>query len=507
MFPPVFIPAAVLILSFIGFTLAYGKEVESAFASFQQFAYSNLGWMMILAVNISFLGAIYLAVGKFGDIRIGGKDAKPEFSKAAWLAMLFSAGMGIGLVYFGTAEPLIHFRQPPYPLGSEAERASVAFQMSYMHYGFYPWSVYALVGLAMAYFSFNRKLPLSIRSVFYPFLGERIYGPIGHIIDIIAVMATLFGLATTLGLGVQQINSGITHLTGLENSTEIQIILIAIITGFATISVVTGLKGGIKVLSQVNIWTAIVFLLIVFAIGPSVRILDVFVQSTGEHLQTMFSLGTWTEAFRPDSHWQNDWTVFYWAWWIAWSPFVGIFIARISKGRTVREFLLSVLTIPVLFTFFWFAVFGVSGLELELTGSGVVGDAAENNFSTALFVMLEQYPLGLYTCIIAVFLVTGFFVTSSDSGSLVVDMLTSGGKMDAPVGQRIFWALIEGLVAIGLLIGGGLKAMQAMSIAAGIPYAVLVVIMLFSLNKAFKEETSSGSDASNVAVGDDDSAH
>lgn len=499
MFPPVFVPSAILILSFIGFTLAYGKEVEGFFAAFQSFAYSNLGWMMILAVNISFIGAIYLALGKFGDIRIGGKNAKPEFSKGAWLAMLFSAGMGIGLVYFGTAEPLIHFRQPPYPIDGEAGRAAMAFQMSYMHYGFYPWSVYAIVGLAMAYFTFNKNLPLSIRSVFYPLLGDRIYGPIGHVIDVIAVMATLFGLATTLGLGVQQINSGITHLTGLENSTNVQIVLIGIITLFATISVVTGLKKGIKVLSQINIYVALFFLILVFAIGPSVRILDVFVQSTGEHLQTMLSIGTWTEAFRPDSHWQNDWTVFYWAWWIAWSPFVGIFIARISKGRTVREFLVSVLTIPVLFTFFWFAVFGSSALELELTGNPVVGDAAQSNFSTALFVMLEQYPLGLYTCLLAIFLVTGFFVTSSDSGSLVVDMLTSGGKLDAPVGQRIFWALIEGLVAAGLLVGGGLKAMQAMSIAAGIPYALLIVLMLFSLHKAFKQEVSEKHDTGDDA--------
>ena len=485
---PVFIPSALIVGVFVLATFVARKEIEVFFGDFQVSAYKNFGWMLILAVNVAFIAALSLALGKYGRVRIGGPDAVPEFKKGTWLAMLFSAGMGIGLVFFGVAEPMIHFKQPPYPLEGLSDRAALAYQVSYLHYGVYPWAVYGIVGLGMAFFTFNRGLPLSIRSIFYPILGQRIYGPIGHAIDTIAVIATLVGLATSLGFGVQQIASGLHHLLGFESDTQFQVILIGIITAFATVSVMTGLKKGVKILSEVNIWLAIGLMLLVLIVGPTVRILDVFVQSTGDYIQNMVSLGTWTEAFRRDGEWQHDWTVFYWAWWIAWSPFVGIFIARISRGRTVREFLLNVLTIPVLFTFFWFSVFGTSALELEMEGVVSVGKAIEADLSTALFVMLEEYPLSILTSVLGIVLVTSFFVTSSDSGSLVVDMLTSGGELDAPVGQRIFWAITEGAVAAALLIGGGLKAMQAMSIAAGIPYAVLVMVMVVSIRKGLHED-------------------
>ncbi len=485
---PVFVPAAAIVFVFVLSTFVARTEIESFFTDFQVSAYKNFGWMLILTVNLAFLAALWFALGKYGRVRIGGADAVPEFKKGTWLAMLFSAGMGIGLVFFGVAEPMIHFKQPPYPLDGQPDRAALAFQVSYLHYGVYPWAVYGIVGLGMAFFTFNRGLPLSIRSIFYPILGQRIYGVIGHTIDVVAVIATLVGLATSLGFGVQQIASGLAHLTPLESSVNFQVLLIAIITLFATISVVTGLKKGVKLLSELNIWLAIGLMLLVLIVGPTVKILDVFVQSTGNYLQNIISLGTWTEAFRRDGEWQHDWTVFYWAWWIAWSPFVGIFIARISKGRTVREFLLNVLIVPVLFTFFWFSVFGTSALELELAGISAVGEAIEADLSTALFVMLEQYPLAIFTSVVGILLVTSFFVTSSDSGSLVVDMLTSGGALDAPVGQRIFWAITEGAVAAALLMGGGLKAMQSMSIAAGIPYAFLVLVMIFSIRKGLHAE-------------------
>ena len=485
---PVVIPAVVVVGVFLVSALFAQKRIEGFFEAFQTGAYENLGWMLILAVNVAFVAALYFGLGRFGSIRLGGPDAKPEFSKAQWLAMLFSAGMGIGLVFFGVAEPMIHFHQPPYAIDDVSERAATAFQISYLHYGVFPWSVYAIVGLGMAFFTFNKGLPLSIRSVFYPILGDRIYGPMGHAIDALAVIATLVGLATSLGFGVQQIASGLNHLGGFDLSVNGQVGLIAVITLFATISVVTGLKKGVRILSEANIWIACSLLLLVLLLGPTVRILDVFLQSTGLYVQQMISLGTWSEAFQDDGHWQNSWTVFYWAWWIAWSPFVGIFIARISKGRTIKEFVLNVLTVPVLFTFFWFAVFGTSALELDLAGVSDVGEAVQNDLSTALFVMLDHYPLAGLTSVVSILLVTSFFITSSDSGSLVVDMLTSGGKLDAPVGQRIFWAITEGAVAAALLLSGGLKAMQAMSIAAGIPYALLLIFMVFSLRKGLRQE-------------------
>lgn len=485
---PVVLPAVTLVAAFVVSTLFARKTMEAFFTDFQAIAYENLGWLLILVVNLAFVAALYFGLGKFGHIRLGGPEAKPEFTKPQWLAMLFSAGMGIGLVFFGVAEPMIHFHQPPVPIEDAAERASTAFQISYLHYGIFPWSVYAIVGLGMAFFTFNKGLPLSIRSVFYPLLKERIYGPLGHAIDSLAVIATLVGLATSLGFGVQQIGSGLTHLMGISVGVQEQVMLIGIITLFATMSVATGLKKGVRILSEINIWIAVGLMAVILLVGPTVKILDVFLQSTGLYVQEMISLGTWSEAFQPDGHWQNSWTVFYWAWWIGWSPFVGIFIARISKGRTVKEFVGNVLTIPVLFTFFWFAVFGTSALELDAAGITDVGEAVQKDLSTALFLMLDHYPLATFTSAIGILLVTSFFITSSDSGSLVVDMLTSGGKLNAPVGQRIFWALVEGGVAAALLLSGGLKAMQAMSIAAGIPFALLLVFMVLSIRKGLQQE-------------------
>lgn len=485
---PVVLPAVLVVGGFVLSTLFSPQIMEEFFVDFQSVAYENLGWFLIVVVNVAFVSALYFGLGKYGAIRLGGPQAKTEFTKLQWLAMLFSAGMGIGLVFFGVAEPMIHFHQPPMPMEDEAIRASTAFQMSFLHYGVFPWSVYAIVGLGMAFFTFNRGLPLAIRSMFYPLLGNRIYGRWGHAIDALAVIATLVGLATSLGFGVQQIGSGLEFLGGLSMDAQAEVVLIVIITLFATVSVVTGLKKGVRLLSELNIWMAVVLMLLVLCVGPTVKILDVFLQSTGLYAQQMISLGTWSEAFQPDGHWQNSWTVFYWAWWIAWSPFVGIFIARISKGRTVKEFVLSVLTVPVVFTFFWFAVFGTSALELDMQGVTAIGEAVQNDLSTALFVMLDHYPLSALTSVVSVLLVTSFFITSSDSGSLVVDMLTSGGKLDAPVGQRVFWALVEGAVAAALLLSGGLKAMQAMSIAAGVPFALLILLVVFSIRKGMRDE-------------------
>jgi choline/glycine/proline betaine transport protein len=373
--------------------------------------------------------------------------------------------------------------------GGTAEAAKEAMKFTFLHWGFHAWAVYALVGLSLAYFTYSRGLPLTIRSIFYPFLGDKIYGKIGDAIDIFAVLATVFGLATSLGMGVQQIAAGLEHLFDIDSGVNTQIILIAGITAVATVSVVLGVDKGVRVLSEWNMRVAVLFLLIVVILGPTIFIFKSFVQNTGNYLSGFLEIATWTESY-TDSNWQNAWTVFYWGWWIAWSPFVGMFIARISKGRTVREFILGVLLVPSIVTFFWISAFGSTALHQTLLGDDTIANAVNDNVATALFVFLEDYPFAFILNIIAIILIAGFFITSSDSGSLVVDNLTSGGKIDAPVGQRIFWALAEGGVAAVLLIGGGLQALQTATIVTGLPFAVILIIMCFSLYKGLKEDFS-----------------
>lgn len=484
---PVFYPAAVLILLFIVMTLVIGKPMEIIFDQVQAGISNNGGWFLVLSVNIFVIYAIYLAFSRFGNIRLGGKDAKPEFSTFAWFAMLFSAGMGIGLLFFSVAEPIFHFTNPPRATINEAATARNAMKFTLLHWGLHAWAIYALVGLSLAFFAFNKKLPLTIRSVFYPILGERIYGRFGDVIDVVAVVATLFGLATSLGFGVQQVTSGLSHLFGLPNTLWMQVFLIGIITLAATLSVVSGLHNGVRMLSEMNMRLGLIFLILLLILGPTVLLLDGFIQNTGAYLQSLLEIGTWTETYTQTT-WQNAWTVVYWAWWISWSPFVGIFIARVSKGRTVKEFVLGVLLVPTLLSILWFSVFGGSALYLELNEIGNIAEAVNEDISTALFVMLEQFPLDFVTSIIGIVLVTSFFVTSSDSGSLVIDSITSGGKLDAPVGQRIFWAVTEGAVAATLLIGGGLQALQTAALSTGLPFAIILLIMCYSLYLGLKEE-------------------
>ncbi len=485
--PPVFYPSAILIIVFIFITLIIGEPMETVFVNISNGMTSYAGWLFIFAVNFFVIFCLYLALSKFANIRLGGKEAEPEFSLFAWFAMLFSAGMGIGLLFFSVAEPILHYSNPPLPVENEVEAAKNAMNFSFLHYGFHAWAIYALVGLSLAFFAFNRKLPLTIRSVFFPLLGDRIHGPFGNIIDVIAVVATLFGLATSLGFGAQQVASGLHHLFGIPNTEWTQVILITLITLAATISVVLGLDKGVRVLSEVNIKLAMFFLCLMLVLGPTIYLLDSFIQHVGNYLQHVIYLGTWTETY-TGTDWQNTWTVFYWAWWISWSPFVGMFIARVSKGRTVREFILGVLLVPSALTFLWFSVFGGSALYLELNSISNLSQAVNENISTALFVMLDQFPLSFFTSIVGIVLVSSFFVTSSDSGSLVIDSITSGGKLDAPVGQRIFWALSEGAVAATLLLGGGLAALQTAAISTGLPFTLLLFIMCFSLYKGLSLE-------------------
>lgn len=488
--PEVFFVSAGLILLFVLVTLIFQKPAEAAFSSLQTFIANAMGWFMILVVSIYLSVVVILAFSKFGKIRLGGQNARPDFPTFAWIAMLISAGMGIGLMFWSVAEPIYHYQTPPTGdvQPDTAAAAQEALGFTFFHWGLHAWGVYALVGLALGFFAYNRGLPLTIRSVFYPLLGDRIYGWWGNVVDILAVASTLFGLATSLGLGVQQVNAGLNFLFGLADNTSVQVGLICIITGFATASVVSGLDGGVRRLSELNMSLAALFMVFVLLAGPTLFILGSFVQTLGYYFAMLPTLSFWTETFEG-TEWQNSWTVFYWGWWVSWSPFVGIFIARISKGRTVREFVLGVLLLPSMLTFLWMSVFGGTALSLELgEQGGIISQAVEENVSTALFVMLQQLPLTAITSLIGIILVTVFFVTSSDSGSLVVDNLTSGGKLDSPTPQRVFWAITEGVVAAALLLGGGLQALQTASITTGLPFAVVLLIMCFSLYRGLNEE-------------------
>ena len=484
---PVFFTSAIFIIISITLTLIYQEQAEKYFNEVQNFISNTVGWFFVLCVNIFLIFVVYLAFSKYGYIRIGGKDARPEFKTLSWFAMLFSAGMGIGLLFWSIAEPVTHFLNPPLAEGGTIIAAQEAMNFTFLHWGFHAWGIYALVGLSLAYFTYSHGLPLTIRSVFYPIMGDKIYGKWGDLIDIFAVLATVFGLATSLGLGVQQIAAGLAHVFGVSSGIVTQVSLIVGITFIATISVVLGVDKGVKFLSEWNMRIAVVLLLLVVILGPTIFIFQSFVQNTGNYFYSFLQISTWTESYTGND-WQNAWTVFYWGWWIAWSPFVGMFIARISKGRTIKEFILGVLIVPSLITFFWITAFGSTSIQQALVGDHAVLNAVDDNVATALFVFLEDYPFAVVLNVIGVILIAGFFVTSSDSGSLVVDSLTSGGKIDAPVGQRIFWALAEGTVAAVLLIGGGLQALQTASIATGLPFAFILLFMCYSLYSGLRDE-------------------
>jgi choline/glycine/proline betaine transport protein len=489
--PHVTFVSALILIAFILLTLMFKADAEEIFKAGMAFITQKAGWFMILVANIFILACLYFAVSRFGKIRIGGNDAKPEFSTLSWYAMLLSAGMGIGLMFWSVGEPMFHFGSPSPMFGEmkaeSPEAAQAAMGVTYFHWGLHPWAIYAVVGLGLAFFAYNRGLPLTIRSIFYPLLGNRIYGFWGNLIDVLSVLATLVGLATSLGLGVKQINAGLGFLFGLQIDVATQVTLIAVITGFATLSVMAGLDAGVKRLSQANMILAALFVLFLLLVGPTIYILGGFTQNLGYYFTIFPELSLWTETFR-ETNWQGSWTVFYWAWWISWSPFVGMFIARISKGRTVKEFVLGVILIPTLLSFIWMSVFGGSALYAQTHELADIVTAVNDDVATAMFVLMEAFPLTQVLSLVAIVLVTVFFVTSSDSGSLVVDHLTSGGKLHSPTTQRVFWAVMEGLVAAVLLIGGGLTTLQTASVTTGLPFALVLLIGVYSLYVGFSEE-------------------
>ncbi|PSQ18969.1 glycine/betaine ABC transporter [Halobacteriales archaeon QS_8_69_26] len=480
------------------------QTANNAYSIIFDFIGANFGWFYLLVVNVFILVLLYFALGKFGDIKIGGVEAEKEFSDLAWMAMLFSAGMGIGLMFFSVTEPIIYFQSVPGFWGAESgtgAAASAAMAQTFFHWGFHPWAIYGLVGLGLAFFSFNRGLPLTFRSIFWPLLGERIYGWPGHVIDLVTVFATIFGLSTSLGLGVAQVNKGLQYVSvnilgilgSFPNNTTIQILLIAGITGIATLSVAAGLDGGVKRLSTLNLYLMLALLGFILLMGPTVFIFGAWVEGLGAYFDNILALGFFRGTMGPGESTVTAWTVFYWGWWIAWSPFVGMFIARISKGRTVREFVLGVLFLPSMFSTLWLSTFGGSALQNSIKGNGeVVGVFNSLPYNEAqtvgMFALMEQFPLGVLTASLATLLVITFFVTSSDSGSLVIDHLTSGGKHDVPKVQRIFWAITEGAVAAILLWGGGLTALRTASVSTGLPFAVILTLMCYTVYLGLNNE-------------------
>jgi BCCT family betaine/carnitine transporter len=497
----VFAISGLLVVGFVLLTLMFQTQVEPMFTNLRNWLTSNLDWFFIGSANIFVAVCIVLAVSPLGRVRLGGTEAKPDYSYLSWFSMLFAAGMGIGLMFFGVSEPLSHFgsamggtvvengvRTDWAPLGAAAGDAAAAARLgmaaTIFHWALHPWAIYAVIALGLALFSFNKGLPLTMRSVFYPLLGERIWGWPGHVIDIMAVIATLFGLATSLGFGAAQASAGLNFLFGVPLGSTTQIVLVIIITAIALGSVLAGLDAGVKRLSEINMILALALLLFVITVGPTLAVLSGLVDSLGAYLQYLPALSN--PIGREDANFSQGWTAFYWAWWISWSPFVGMFIARVSRGRTVREFLVSVLIVPPLACVVWMAVFGGTAIT-QVVNQGYQA-AVNADLPLQLFMMLDQLPLAQVTSFIGIVLVVVFFVTSSDSGSLVIDIIASGGKVDAPAPQRVFWCALEGLVAIALILGGGLGALQAMAVSTGLPFTIVLLVSIVSLIKGLMSE-------------------
>ncbi|MBA4502828.1 BCCT family transporter [Marinobacterium marinum] len=497
----VFAISGLAVIAFVFLTLAFQNQVEPLFSGLRGWLTSNLDWFFISAANIFVVLCLVLIFTPLGKVRLGGTEAQPDYTYLGWFSMLFAAGMGIGLMFFGVSEPLSHtlsaFGGPSLeegvrtdwaPLGAALDDVEAARRLgmaaTIYHWALHPWAIYAVMALGLALFSFNKGLPLTIRSVFYPLLGERVWGWPGHIIDILAVLATLFGLATSLGYGAAQATSGLNYLFGIPLGDTTQILLVIGITAIALISVLAGLDAGVKRLSEINMILAVLLLVFVILVGPTLLLLTGFFESLWAYLSYLPELSN--PVGREDINYVSGWTAFYWAWWISWCPFVGMFIARVSRGRTVREFLISVLLIPSTACVLWMSVFGGTAVNLHFAeGYSAIKDAA---LPLQLFTMLDVLPLAEITSFIAIVLVVVFFVTSSDSGSLVIDVIAAGGKVDAPTPQRVFWCTFEGLVAIALILGGGLAALQAMAVSTGLPFTLVLLMAAFSMVKGLASE-------------------
>ncbi|WP_318951358.1 BCCT family transporter [Pseudomonas sp.] len=494
--PVMSIGSALLVIAFVLFTIIDPVYADSIYSAAKGFIASKLAWYYVGIMSFFLFFAVWLIFSRYGSIRLGKDSDRPEFSNFSWFSMLFGAGIGIGILFWSIAEPIYHFQGTP--LISEAQKmtaeaAQVAMRISIFHWGLHGWGLFAVFGLILAYFSYRKGLPLSIRSSLYPILGERIYGPLGHAADLLAVFGTVFGIATSLGLGAQQMNAGLNYLLGFEVSVGHQILLIAVISVIATASVLSGVNKGIRMLSELNMHLTILILALFVIFGPTAYLLGAFVTNTGDYLAHAVQLGLWIDP-DPKGQWQGWWTIFYWGWWIAWAPFVGMFIARISKGRTLREFVLGVLIAPTVLATFWITIFGNTAIFIELFGGGGVTAAVNDDITMALFKTIELMGLGqwltiLMSAICTLMLVT-YFVTSADSATLVICTLICMGDEHPPARYRIFWGLAIGAVAAVLLLAGGLKALQTASIVAALPFSFVAILATYGFFKSLRQDVA-----------------
>lgn len=487
--PGVFFTAAAIAVLFVAVAIPEDQAVAALFGAVTGWVARHLGWFYILSVSGLLIFLLVLAVSRYGNIRLGSDGSRPDYSNLTWFTMLFAAGIGTILMFWGVAEPISHFASPPFPgtePGSEAA-AREAMTLALYHFGLHTWTIFALPGLAIAYFTYRHALPMRISSLFYPLLGERVHGPWGQAVDVVAVLGTLFGVATSLGLGTLQLNSGLNFLFGTPTTGAVQVTLIAIIAGIAAVSVALGLDAGIRRLSQLNILLALLLAGLVLFLGSATLVLEGMVETAGSYLDALPWLAFWTQTW-SDSDWQRRWTLFYWAWTISWAPYVGLFIARISRGRTIREFVAGVLLAPTLFTLVWFSIFGISAIQAQLQGGVDLASQVQQDPSVAVFAFLETYPLATFTSALSVVIIIIFFTTSADSASLVIDTLTRRDDQPSLVRQRVFWAAAQGLIAATLLLAGGLEALQNVITALGLPFCLLLLFMAVSLWRTLRAD-------------------
>jgi choline/glycine/proline betaine transport protein len=489
------IAAMVMILGFVLFTVQDVEYSSTVFTDGKDFIISRLNWFYVLVVSLALFFVFWLLVSRFGDVKLGKDDDEPDFSTFSWICMLFSAGLGSGLIYWGVAEPMYHIQDSPYLTRNGIEPGSLdaaasAIRVTIFHWGLHGWALYVLVGLSLAYFAYRKGLPLSLRSTMYPVLKERIYGPWGHVVDLIGVFGTIFGLATSLGLGVAPIAAGLENLGWLANTTTNQLILVAIITAIGTTSAATGVSRGVRILSEMNVWASLVLLLLFLVLGPTAFILGMVISGTGDYLWNVIPMGFWIDG-DPERQWQSWWTIFYWGWWIAWCPFVGMFIARISKGRTIRQFCFCVLLVPTMVVALWMGVFGGAAVGVDLFNDAGVVEAVNNNYASGVYQTIAGFgydwlvtPITILTTVLLI----SWFVTSSDSGTLVMCTILSMGDEHPPIKFRVFWGLASGVVAGVLILAGGLNALQTASIVAGLPIAVILLAMGYGLVKTLSED-------------------
>lgn len=484
----VFIVSLIITMVFVLFGALFNDILADLTTGFLKVTTEYFGWFYLIATLSFLVFTICLLFSKYGKLRLGKDTDRPTYSTVSWFAMLFSAGMGIGLVFWGVAEPMVHYLSPPFGEGGTDESANTAMTYTFFHWGLHPWAIYTVIGLSLAFFQYRRNLPGQISSVFYPIIGNRIYGPIGKAIDVLAIIATVFGIATSLGLGALQITTGVSHLFGVSNTINNQIIIICILTALFTGSAFIGINRGMKILSNINILLAIFIMTVIIIFGPTAQIFKVFTNTLGSYFDQILYMSLRIKPF-GDNSWISSWTLFYWAWWIAWGPFVGSFIAKVSKGRTIKEFILGVLIVPTLGTFVWFATFGGSALHfVHNVGNKALADAVNNDVTLALFVFLENFPMSLPLSVIALTLIVTFFVTSADSGTLVLAIFSSEGNLNPSRLKKVTWGILLALISVVLLLSGSLNTLQSASIAAAFPFTIIMTIMCFALYKGLTEE-------------------